>query len=175
MKMKIFALFALLFVTLNAQNIKLPIAFKANFLQQVTNTKGKVIKYKGKIFYNAPSRTKWIYKSPTKKEVCTQGHQLIVIDHDLEQVSYYNINKGFNLSKVLKKAKLHKDNIYVTTYQGKYYTIVLNNKGQVQQIAYKDNLDNTVNIIFTKIKYRNSLLPNSIFTCARPKNYDTIY
>ena len=175
MKMKIFAFFALLFVTVNAQNIKLPVAFKANFMQQVTNTKGKVIKYRGYIYYNSPSRTKWTYRSPTKKEVCTQGHQLIVLDHDLEQVSYYSINKGFNLAKVLKKAKLHKNNTYVTTYRGKYYTIVLDNKGRVQQIAYKDNLDNTVNIIFTKIQYRNSLFPNSKFVCARPKNYDTIY
>jgi len=175
MKMKFFAFFALLFVTLNAQNIKLPVAFKANFLQQVTNTKGKVIKYRGKIYYNAPSETKWIYTSPTKKEVCTSGHQLIVIDHDLEQVSYYSINKGFNLAKVLKKAKLHSGNTYVTTYKGKYYTIVLDSKGQVQQIAYKDNLDNTVNIIFTNIKYRNTKLVNSNFVCARPKNYDTIY
>ena len=175
MKIKIFAFFALLFVTINAQNIKLPVAFKANFLQQVTNTKGKVIKYRGRIYYNSPSRTKWIYKSPTRKEVCTMGRKLTVIDHDLEQVSYYSINKGFNLSKVLKKARLHKGNTYVTTYNGKYYTIVLDNKGRVQQIAYKDNLDNTVNIIFTKIKYRNSLLPNSKFVCARPKNYDTIY
>ena len=175
MKMKIFAFFALLFVTVNAQNIKLPVAFKANFMQQVTNTKGKVIKYRGKIYYNSPSRTKWLYRSPTKKEVCTQGRQLIVIDHDLEQVSYYSINKGFNLSKVLKRAKHHNGNTYVTTYRGKYYTIVLDNRGRVQQIAYKDNLDNTVNIIFTNIKYRNSLLPNSKFVCTRPKNYDTIY
>ena len=175
MKMKFFALFALLFVTLNAQSIELPKAFKANFLQQVTNTKGRVIKYRGKIYYNSPSRTKWLYKSPTKKEVCTRGHKLTVIDHDLEQVSYYNINKGFNLSRVLKKARHHKGNMYVTTYKGKYYTIVLDNQGRVQQIAYKDNLDNTVNIIFTNIKYRNSLLPNSKFVCARPKNYDTIY
>jgi len=175
MKIKIFAFFALLFVTTNAQNIKLPVAFKASFMQQVTNTKGKVIKYRGHIYYNSPSRTKWIYSSPTKKEVCSRGRKLTVIDHDLEQVSYYSINKGFNLAKVLKRARLHKGNTYVTTYNGKYYTIVLDSKGQVQQIAYKDNLDNTVNIIFTRIQYRNSLLPNSKFVCARPKNYDTIY
>lgn len=175
MKINFFALFALFFVTLNAQNIKLPVAFKANFLQQVTNTKGKVIKYRGHIYYNSPSRTKWIYKSPTKKEVCTRGRKLTVIDHDLEQVSYFNINKGFNLSRVLRKARHHKGNMYVTTYKGKYYTIVLDKKGQVQQIAYKDNLDNTVNIIFTAIKYRNSLFPSSKFICASPKSYDIVY
>ena len=175
MKLKIFALIALFFATLNAQKIELPVAFKANFLQQVTNTKGKVIKYRGRIVFNSPSRTKWTYRSPTRKEVCTRGRKLTVIDHDLEQASYFNINRGFNLSKVLRKARHHKGNMYVTTYKGKYYTIVLDSKGQIQQIAYKDNLDNTVNIIFTSIRYRNSRFPRSKFVCAKPRSYDTVY
>jgi len=158
-----------------AQNIKLPVAFKANFIQQVKNKKGKIIKYRGKIYFNSPSETKWIYKSPTKKEVCTSGKKLVVIDHDLEQVSYYSIDKGFNLSKVLRDARLHKGNIYTTKFKGKLYTIVINKKGTIEQIAYKDNLDNTVNIIFTHMRYLNKLLPSYQFVCARPKNYDTIY
>jgi len=158
-----------------SSNIELPVAFKANFIQQVKNPKGKVIKYRGNIVFNSPSETKWVYKSPTKKEVCSSGKQLVVIDHDLEQVSYYSINKGFNLSKVLASARHYKNNIYTTKFKGKLYTIVLDKKGKIQQIAYKDNLDNTVNIIFTRMKYLNKLLPGYKFVCARPKNYDTIH
>jgi len=177
MKMKFLTFFALFMalVTLNAQSINVPKSFKATFIQQVKNTKGKVIKYRGRVFFNYPSQTKWIYTSPTRKEVCSYKRQLIVIDHDLEQVSYYKINKGFNLARVLATAKKYRDRTYVTRYGGKQYTIVLRANGQLEQVAYKDNLDNTVNIIFSTIKYRNKLLPNSKFDCIRPVKYDTIY
>ena len=159
----------------NAQDINIPASFKANFIQQIKNTKGKVIKYRGKIYYNYPDTTKWIYRSPTKKEVCSSDGKIVVIDHDLEQASYYKVDKGLNLAKVLSKAKHHKGNLYVTNYKGKYYTIVLNKKGQINQIAYKDNLDNTVNLMFTGIKYSAKPLPNSKFICAKPASYDSIH
>jgi len=162
-------------VLINASEITLPQSFQARFTQLITNPKGKKITYKGKVYFNAPDTLKWIYKTPTKKEVCSSHGEVVVIDHDLEQASYYSIDKGFNLSKVLKKAKHHKGNLYVTKYKGKYYTIVLNNKGQINQIAYKDNLDNTVNLMFTHLKYRNSPLPSSKFICARPASYDSIH
>ena len=170
-------LFLVLFLGtfLFAKSIDLPVSFKANFTQQVKNPKGKVIKYRGKVIFNAPDTTKWIYTYPTKKEVCSSDGKLVVVDHDLEQVSYYNLDRGINLAKVLKRAKKHKKNLYVTTYKGKYYTIQLNKSGKIQQIAYKDNLDNTVNIIFRSIKYSNKPISYKKFICARPKGYDTIY
>jgi len=163
------------FLGLTAQDIDIPASFKASFTQQIKNPKGKVIKYRGKIYYNYPDTTKWIYRSPTKKEVCSSDGKIIVIDHDLEQASYYQVDKGLNLAKVLKRAKHHKGNIYVTKYKGKYYTIVLNKKGQINQIAYKDNLDNTVNLMFRHIKYRNKPFSDSKFICAKPASYDSIH
>ncbi len=173
--MRKIVLVSISFLLLYANELQIPKSFSANFKQLITNNKGKKITYKGKIYFNAPDTTKWIYASPTKKEVCSSDGKIIVIDHDLEQASYYSIDKGLNLSKVLKEAKHHKKNIYVTKYKGKYYTIVLNKKGQVNQIAYKDNLDNTVNLIFTHLKYRNSFLPDSTFICAKPASYDSIH
>lgn len=172
---KILFLFLVALVGINAQDINIPISFKANFIQQIKNPKGKVIKYRGKIYYNYPDTTKWLYNSPTKKEVCSSDGKIIVIDHDLEQATYYKINRGINLAKVLSKAKHHKGNLYVTRYKGKYYTIVLNKRGQINQIAYKDNLDNTVNLMFTAIKYKDKALPTSKFICAKPVGYDSIH
>jgi outer membrane lipoprotein carrier protein len=172
---KILAIFFLLSSLLFSQGISVPKSFMANFTQIVKNPKGKVIKYRGKIFFNAPSETKWIYTSPTKKEVCSSGNNLVVIDHDLEQVSYYSIDKGLNLAKVLNRAKLHKNRTYVTKYKNNYYTIVLSPSAKIEQIAYKDNLDNQVNIIFTNTKYYDKLLPPTKFICARPKGYDAVY
>ena len=167
---------AFIFMThLLAEGIHIPVSFNGTFTQQVKNSKGKIIRYRGKVYFNAPSESKWIYQSPTKKEVCSSGNQLVVIDHDLEQVSYYTINKGFDLSRVLKRAKLYKGRTYTTKYGDILYTIILNSNGEIEQIAYKDNLDNIVNIMFNTIHYRNKPLSGSKFICARPKGYDTIY
>ena len=163
------------FSILSAKGIKIPASFSATFTQQIKNSKGKVIKYRGKVYFNAPSESKWIYTSPTKKEVCSSGNNLVVIDHDLEQVSYYKINKGFNLSRVLKHARHYKGLTYTTKYANTLYTIVLRRNGQIEQIAYKDNLDNIVNIIFPTVHYNNKALSGSKFICARPRGYDTIY
>lgn len=171
----IFLAFVLSPLILFGGGIHIPVSFSATFVQQVKNTKGKVIKYAGNIIFDSPSEIKWNYRSPTKKEVCSSGKKLVIIDHDLEQVSYYQIDKGFNLLKVLQQARLYKGKMYTTNSQGVIYTIVLNKKGEVEQIAYKDNLDNIVNIIFRNIVYRSSRIVSSRFVCARPKNYDTIY
>jgi len=172
---KVLFSFLVLFIGLNAQDVHIPASFKANFIQQIKNTKGKIIKYRGKIFYNNPDTTKWIYRSPTKKEVCSSDGKVIVIDHDLEQATYYKFRKGINLAKVLGRAKHHNGNLYTASYKGKLYTIVLNRQGQINQIAYKDNLDNIVNLMFTSIKYSNHSLPNSKFICAKPASYDSIH
>jgi len=177
MRKKFFIFLVLILTALlaNAQGIDIPVSFKANFLQQVTNTKGKIIKYRGKIYFNSPNNTKWVYNSPTKKAVCSIRKKLIVIDHDLEQVSYYTIDSGLNLVKVLKEAKQYKGKTYTTQYEGRLYTIVINSKKEIKQIAYKDNLGNRVNLIFESIKYRKRPFNASKFICKRPKNYDTIY
>jgi outer membrane lipoprotein-sorting protein len=175
MRVKILTFFFLIFTFLNGGDIKIPISFKANFTQSVKNHKGKTIRYRGRVFFNYPDTTKWIYNYPTKKEVCSSDGKLIIIDHDLEQVSYYSLDRGINLAKVLSKAKKYKGNLYVTTYKGKYYTIQLNNKGEIQQIAFKDNLDNQVNIIFRSIKYSNKPISRKKFYCAKPSGYDSIY
>ena len=132
-------------------DIALPENFQADFEQKITNSKGKVIKYAGKVRFCDKTLFKWSYLSPTKKEVCTDGVELLVVDHDLEQVSAYFITKGLDISKVLQKAKQHSKNIYVAEYDGKHYSIQLDQSTKLHSIAYYDELDNKVQIIFTFI------------------------
>jgi len=158
----------------SAAPIMLPDNFQANFTQKITNTKKKVIKYRGNVRFSNQSLLKWSYTKPTKKEVCTNGHELTVVDHDLEQVSNYLINKGFNFTKILKKAKLHSKNIYVAKYENKSYTIQVDGKQRLQSIAYFDDLDNKVQIVFKKVKYGKGNLSKKIMACKVPKDYDMI-
>ena len=155
-------------------SIALPENFRANFEQKITNTKGKVIKYEGKIFFSDKNIFKWSYLSPTKKEVCTDGVELLVVDHDLEQISAYYITEGLDIFKVLNKAKPHSKNIYVAVYEGKSYTIQLDAKGKLHSIAYYDQLDNKVQIIFTNMNYGKGKLPSKKMKCNYPNDYDMI-
>lgn len=155
-------------------SIELPENFQANFEQKITNTKGKVIKYTGKVRFSDKNIFKWSYVSPTKKEVCTDGLELLVVDHDLEQVSIYYIAKGLDISKVLDKAKLHSEQIYVAEYEGKHYTIQLDNQERLHSIAYYDELDNKVQIIFTNMNYGKGKLKNEQMKCNYPNIYDVI-
>jgi len=167
-------LILILTVFVSAESIAIPENFQANFTQIITNPKKKVIHYSGKVYFSEGSKLKWEYTKPTKKEVCTNGLELIVVDHDLEQVSEYKINKGFNLSIILKKAKHHSQNLYLADYNGKKYTLQVDKKNRLQALAYFDDLDNKVQIVFRKIKYGKGKLPARKLTCKTPKNYDLI-
>jgi len=171
--MKLLSLLLLAISTLSA-NIELPENFQADFTQKITNTKEKVIRYSGKVRFSNETLFKWSYKEPTKKEVCTNGLELLVVDHDLEQVSAYRITQGIDIAKILKKAKPHSENIYVAEYQNKQYTIQVDNKQKLHSIAYFDDLDNKVQIVFKHMKYGKGNLPTEGMKCNYPKNYDMI-
>ena len=159
---------------IHAQGIVLPKQFKANFVQTVTNPKNKVIRYSGRVLFSGENLLKWSYVEPTKKEVCTDGREILVVDHDLEQVSAYRIDKGLDLTEILKDAKPYKDHIYVTQFSGKQYTIKLDEKGRLQSVAYYDDLDNKVQILFQKMHYGNSKLNAASMKCNYPAAYDVI-
>ena len=155
-------------------NILLPDNFHANFMQKITNPKKKVIKYSGEVAFSNKDNFKWSYLKPTKKEVCTNGKELLVVDHDLEQVSSYFLNKGVNITAILKEAKLHHENVYVAKYENRQYTIKVSKKQKLHSIAYFDDLDNKVQILFTKMHYGKGKINSSKMLCNYPKYYDKI-
>ena len=165
---------ALTATVLWADAITLPEHFRANFIQTVTNPRNKTIHYSGKVAYSGNNLLKWSYTQPTQKEVCTDGKEVLVVDHDLEQTSAYRIDKGFDLMQILKEAKPYKPQIFVTEYEGKRYTIKVDGKGRLQSVAYFDDLDNKVQILFKKMRYGKGLLPASEMKCDYPITYDVI-
>ncbi len=172
--MKILISFLMLGSFLSAE-IKLPQNFKTDFNQTITNEKGKVIAYEGKVlFINANlGLFKWSYTAPTQKEVCTDGITVTVVDHDLEQVSYYRIDKGINLQEILKVAIEISSQAYTATYKEVEYLIALDEEEQLKEISYVDNLDNKVKIVFTNMKYASSISEN-VLECNAPQDYDII-
>jgi outer membrane lipoprotein carrier protein len=157
-----------------AAGITLPEHFTAQFSQTVTNPQKKVIHYSGKVLFSDKSHLKWIYQEPTRKEVCTDGKEVLVVDHDLEQTSAYRIEKGFDLAHIIAQAKPYKPSIYVTEYAGRQYTLKVDAKGRLQSVAYYDDLDNKVQILFTHIQYGKGSLPTAKMRCDYPADYDMI-
>jgi len=123
-----------------------------------------------KVYYHE-GHLKWSYRKPTRKEVCTDGKEVLVVDHDLEQVSAYRIEKGFDLVHIMQRAEPYKPGIYVTTYNGRQYTIALDKTGKLQSVAYYDDLDNKVQILFSKMHYGKVYLPKGQMQCMRVKTY----
>jgi outer membrane lipoprotein carrier protein len=157
-----------------ADTLILPENFKADFTQKITNTNDKIIHYEGKVYFSDESALKWEYTIPTQKEVCTNVYELIVVDHDLEQVSRYTMDKEFNLIKIVKEAKFHSKNIYVSKFDAKTVTIQVDAKKHLHSIAYFDNLDNKVQILFKNVVYAKGSLSEKIMSCHAPVAYDTI-
>lgn len=187
--MKLLITLSVLVVSLNA-SITLPHNFQTNFQQTITNDKGKVIKYEGNVLFKnmkesiqnqageiesySRSLFKWDYTSPTKKEVCTDGVQLIVVDHDLEQVSRYLVDEGINLEEILKVAKKITNKDYKASYKETEYIITLDENEQLSKIVYVDNLDNGVKIIFNNMNYNKASFNETDLECHAPKEYDII-
>ena len=187
--MKLLLTLSVLAMALQAE-ITLPNNFETEFKQSITNDQGKVIKYDGNVIFNkitesfsdnsgvensySRSLFKWDYTSPTKKEVCTDGVQLIVVDHDLEQVSNYMVNEGIDLESILKVAQKITNVDYKATYKETEYIITLDNSEQLSKIVYVDNLDNGVKIIFNNMNYNSTSFDVKKLECQAPKEYDII-
>ncbi|SFV52510.1 Outer-membrane lipoprotein carrier protein precursor [hydrothermal vent metagenome] len=79
-----------------------------------------------------------------------------------------------DIAKILSTAKLHKKNIYLANYQDRQYTIQLDDRQQLHSIAYFDELENKVQMIFHKMKYKKGILAPVLLECKYPRDYDMI-
>ncbi len=170
--------------------ISLPTNFQTNFKQTITNDKDRVIAYDGTVKFKNErqiiineqgesheinsSLFRWDYQNPTKKEVCTDGIQLIVVDHDLEQVSRYIVDEGINLEEILRVAEKISTRDYKATYKDIEYLITLDDRDRLKKIFYVDNLDNRVKIEFEQMVYDTNNFENSTLECIAPSDYDII-
>jgi len=182
------ALSSILFVSLHA-SVTLPSSFSTDFQQTITKDNGKTINYKGSVYFKdlveeiaddsgieqsyTRSLFKWNYTYPSKKEVCTDGIQLIVVDHDLEQVANYLVDESIDLKAILSVAKKISSNDYKATYKDVEYLITLDSNSQLSKIVYVDNLENNVKILFSNMNY-NQTLESKLLECIAPKEYDVI-
>lgn len=162
-------------VLLHASSITLPERFEADFTQKITTPDKKVAEYSGTVRFSDKKMLKWVYDKPSKKEVCTNGDNLTVVDHDLEQVSYY-MTEGFNLSSIIGSAKPYKETktVFIATFGGKHVTLQIDGNNRLSRVAYLDDLDNEVLIVFENMRYEAGNFEPESMLCRAPDTYDVI-
>ncbi len=179
-----FYIFIVLFVcfnSLNANNLNSLTnlkSFEAKFSQIVykDNLQNDVkIKYSGKIYIDG-SKVLWHYKKPFIKYLYIKKNKITTIEPLLEQAIITNLQKQFDMLKILQKAK------QISTNNGvRVFTTILNNikykittkNNLIYKIEYKNEVQNKVTIIFSKQK-QNQKIKASIFVIKIPNSYDVL-
>lgn len=144
--------------------------FSSDFTQTI-KSKNSILSYSGHFIFNK-NQAYWSYDTPSKKEIYINKNQIIIIEHDLEQVIFSHLQNLPNLNEIFKKAKyLDKDKL-IAKYENINYTITLY-QDQIQSISYEDEFQNKVTIKLSK-QIKNPPIKANIFQAKIPQNYDII-
>jgi len=163
-----------LFPILSVAQIVIPEGVSASFVQKVTTPGHQTVRYTGTLLLNRSRAFRWQYDAPSHREICGDGNRVRVIDHALEQVTVYRVGSLLDLMQLLKRAKPYRGDLYTARYHGIDYTLKVNSKGEVEQIAYKDEMDNVIHIRFTKVRYVDHPFAQEQLRCPLPAGYDRI-
>lgn len=158
----------------SSASLVIPTAFDASFVQKVTTPAHKVVRYTGTLKVNRTRAFVWAYLQPRVQEICGDGQEVRIIDHDLEQVIVYRVGSLLDPMQLLKRAKPHHDHLYTADYHGVTYTLKLDKQGRIEQIAYKDELDNVVHVRFKQMRYHDRPFNAAELACPVPRGYDRI-
>ncbi len=146
---------------------------KTSFVQKIKNSANSVIIYKGKMFAKKENNLAlWVYDKPVKKEIYYRDGNIVILEPDLEQATFAKLDKVPNIITLLKKAKRVSKNTLVTTFKDTKYTIKTNHKN-IEEISYKDEMQNHVSIDFINPKI-NTKIDNNIFIYQIPAGYDIL-
>lgn len=160
----------MLFLT---QIFALDLEFKnlsSDFIQEVKSS-NSTLKYKGN-FIITQNKALWNYTFPNNKQIYINNKEIAIIEHDLEQVIFTSIENLPNLKEIFKNAKKLDNNNYIATYNNIKYEIKINND-MPENIKYKDELNNFVQINFFNQKF-NQNINEKIFIPNFPSHFDIV-
>lgn len=146
--------------------------FKADFTQRVIDVSGKEISYEGKMYAKAPFLVLWKYLKPIEKEIYIQRENMTVYESELEQATITMLKDSLDFMQVLKSAQKVKEDEYHTHYGDTEYIVMIQND-LPHTITFKDKLENTVQIEFSKVK-TNFEVSEDFFYFIPPENTDII-
>jgi outer membrane lipoprotein carrier protein len=169
--MKLFLLIGLLFSLSFSDLVKLS-SFEANFIQTITDEKGKVLSYSGTLQALKPQFALWNYKKPVEKRVYIQNKRVSIVEPELEQVIIRRISSDFDFFTLMSNAKKIDKEHYVAKFEDSDIFIELKDS-KVLSLSYKDKFDNDVKILFSE-QLQNIEISPTIFQASYPNSYDII-
>ena len=165
-------LLSMLFFTISFASLSEINSFNADFIQNITDEKDKVLSYNGHILASKPQNALWTYKQPIEKHVYINPRTVTIIEPEIEQVIIKRIESNFNFFNMIQNAqKVDKDS-YVAHYKESIFTILTENN-LLKSISYKDEFENNVEIIFLN-QIQNIEIDRKLFIPFIPVDYDII-
>ena len=169
--MKHIFIFSLLLSGLLASTINLS-TFKADFTQNITDEKNKVLTYKGNIIASDEQKALWKYNFPIKKLVYLNKNKVTIVEPEIEQVIIRYVKSNFNFFNMIRDSKKVSDNRYVAKFNNVNFTITTKDK-KIKSINYLDEFENKVKIIFKNQK-QNIKIDNNNFVPTYNLDFDVI-
>ncbi|MCH3718102.1 LolA-like outer membrane lipoprotein chaperone [Campylobacter lari] len=145
--------------------------FSSDFEQKVQSNNSS-LNYKGN-FMITQNKAFWNYTKPNKKQIYINNKEVVIIEPELEQAIYTQLQNLPNLQVIFKNAKLISHESYEAKYENIIYNIKLKN-GSLNSISYKDELGNLVSIYFYNQKFDQNINDN-IFIPKIPSHFDIIH
>jgi len=147
--------------------------FEADFQQNITDDKGKVLSYRGHIKAMKPQYALWSYKVPVLKDIYIEPRKLTIIEPELEQVIIKHINSDFDFFSMIEHAKKIDNNTYTANFKETQFKIRISDSKKIESISYKDEFENDVKIEFKK-QIQNRKIDKNEFLPIIPFEYDII-
>lgn len=154
------------------KNIEAFNTIQSDYIQNVTNDQQKTIRYEGKFYATKDKKALWIYNKPVAKKIYFNDTKVIIIEPELEQVIITTLENTPNIAQLISQAKEIAPNTYATTFMDTTYTIK-SSQSAIENVTYKDKLDNRVEILFSN-QSTNLFLDEILFHADIPLGYDVI-
>ena len=162
----------MLFFTVSFASLSDINSFKADFIQNITDEKNKVLSYNGHILAAKPQSALWTYLQPIKKYVYINPRTVTIVEPEIEQVIVKRIESNFNFFNMIQNAQKVDKNSYIAHYQESIFTISTENN-LLKSISYRDEFENAVEIIFSN-QVQNLEIDQKLFVPFIPLEYDII-
>jgi chaperone LolA len=168
--------------------------YKANFTQEsLLKSLGKKQQAEGTVYFKKPGKMRWIYRTPTKQEIISDGKTLWTYQPENKQVVVSPMTQAFqskapstflagvgNLKKDFQPRFLQEPTPATHYYleltpkeaQGsleKLFLVVERDSFKILQAKVQDVMGNITQINFSKIQFNNNLA-DSLFHFTPPKD-----
>jgi len=146
---------------------------KTSFVQRIKNSSNNTITYKGSMLAKREKNLAlWVYSSPVEKKIYYRDGNIVILEPELEQVTFAKLDQVPNILTLLKRAKKIAKNKFVTKFKSTRYTITTNSKN-IEKIEYTDQMRNRVSISFINPRV-NIPISNDSFIYEIPAGYDVL-